>query len=281
MKVIRTATGLRNALKKIRQKCETVGFVPTMGALHSAHRSLIERAVRKNDRVVVSVFVNPKQFGPKEDLNRYPRPFRQDAALCRESGVKILYNPKPEIMYPPGFCSEVSVGPLAEVLCGRYRPGHFNGVATVVLKLLEQVRPDRTYLGEKDFQQLVILKRMVRDLSLDTEIVGCPTIRETDGLALSSRNVYLTPRQRISAPGLHMALQAGAREARRHGATPATVRKKMRATISKFPILRPQYLEIVRTVDLRAPHTLSGRLRLLGAVKTGNTRLIDNIALTM
>ncbi len=275
MKVVRTPKSLALARSRVRG---SVGFVPTMGALHRAHMSLVERARRECDRVIVSVFVNPTQFGPSEDFTRYPRPFSRDAALCRDAGVDYLYHPRATAMYPSGFQTRVEVPELAAPLEGRFRPGHFSGVATVVLKLLQQTRPDRLYLGEKDFQQLAVIRRMVRDLDLNTRVVGCRTVRERDGLALSSRNVYLNDDERRRAPLLNAALHAGAKAARRRGTQPADVRAAMRRALKPMRA-RIDYLEIVDAESLKRPQRLRGRLRLLGAVHLGNTRLIDNIGL--
>lgn len=254
-----------------------MGFVPTMGALHEAHRSLMERARRENDRVVVSVFVNPKQFGPNEDYTRYPRPAAQDAALCRRAGADALYRPAPAAMYPPGFRTHAEVEGLSELHCGASRPGHFRGVATVVLKLLNQVSPDRLYLGEKDFQQLTVVRRMAADLDLPVKVVGCALVRAEDGLALSSRNAYLTPAERAAAPALHRALREGAREAARRGATPETVERAARAALARTPAFRLDYLTLVDERTLERPAGLTGPLRLLTAAFIGNTRLIDNM----
>jgi pantoate--beta-alanine ligase len=274
MKIVRSAT----ALRPLRAPWKSVGFVPTMGALHPAHMSLVARAKRECQRVIVSVFVNPTQFAPHEDFSKYPRPFKQDAALCRQAGVDVLYHPSPTAMYPQGFQSTIEVPRVAAPLEGRFRPGHFSGVATVVLKLLNQVTPHRLYLGEKDFQQLAVIRRMVTDLDLDVRVVGCKTIREADGLALSSRNAYLSPAQRARAPFLQQALRHGAIAARKPRATPATVRAAMRQAIRPMQG-RLDYLEIVEADTLVRPKRLRGRLRLLGAVHLGNTRLIDNIPL--
>lgn len=262
-----------------RREGRSVGFVPTMGALHAAHARLIRRARRENARVVVSVFVNPIQFGPGEDFARYPRPLRRDAALCRREGVDALYLPAPSSMYPPGFDSAVEVRGLSEPLCGAFRPGHFRGVATVVLKLLLQTRPRRLYLGEKDFQQLAVVRRMVRDLDLPVRVVGCPTVREKDGLAFSSRNAYLSPRERSWAPRLYRALRLGARAAGKPGASRGRVLAAMRSEVRRIPGVRVDYLELADEGTLRPARALRGRLRLLGAVRVGRTRLIDNIPL--
>lgn len=278
MKLVRSPRAMASLAARWRARGLSVGFVPTMGALHAAHRSLLRRARRENDRLVVSVFVNPAQFGPKEDFARYPRPFRRDAAACRAERTDALYHPAPGAIYPPGYGSFVEVPGLGAPLCGRFRPGHFRGVATVVLKLLESVRPDRLYLGEKDYQQLLVLRRMARDLGLPVRVVGCPTIRASDGLALSSRNAYLSPEERARAPRLYGALRAGAAEAKRRGATPASVRRRMRRALG-IPGARVDYLEIVDAESLARPARLKGKLRLLGAVRIGNTRLIDNLGL--
>ena len=254
-----------------------MGFVPTMGALHAAHMSLVERACRENDRVVVSVFVNPKQFGPQEDLSRYPRPFAADMALCRKAGADALYHPTPEAMYPEGFGTHTEVTGLSELHCGASRPGHFRGVATVVLKLLNQVNPDRLYLGEKDFQQLTVVRRMVKDLDLPIKVVGCLLMRAEDGLALSSRNMYLSTVERAAAPALYRALQEGALEAGRRGATPDTVERAARASLARTPAFRLDYLTLVEEATLKRPAAVGGLMRLLTAAFIGNTRLIDNI----
>ena len=264
-----------------RRQGRTIALVPTMGALHAGHLSIIQRARLECDRVIVSLFVNPKQFSPREDLKRYPRPFRKDADLCRSARVSALYHPRAETMYPEGFATQVTVVGLTDVLCGRFRPGHFSGVATVVLKLLAAARPHRLYLGEKDFQQLVVVRRMVRDMDLGIRVVGCPTVREKDGLALSSRNAYLSPRQRSLAPRLHRALRLGARSGQRRGATPAQVRAVMRKALAGSPGLNIDYLEVVHADSLRRPVSLNGRMRLMGAVLLGEIRIIDNIAFTM
>ncbi|MBI4347518.1 MAG: pantoate--beta-alanine ligase, partial [Elusimicrobia bacterium] len=223
MKLIRTPDQMAALSAQWRRRGEGIGFVPTMGALHEGHRSLIRRARRENGKVVVSIFVNPLQFGPAEDYTRYPRPFYQDRRLCEAAFVDAVYRPDPGAMYPDGFCTTVSVAGLSELLDGEFRPGHFNGVTTVVLKLLEQTRPDRAYFGEKDFQQLTIVSRMARDLDLGPRIVPCPTVRERDGLALSSRNVYLSPQERSVAPKFPEGLRAGAAAAVRRGAKPKDV----------------------------------------------------------
>ncbi|MBI5200842.1 MAG: pantoate--beta-alanine ligase [Elusimicrobia bacterium] len=277
MKLIRTPDEMQEMSAQWRKKGDSIGFVPTMGALHEGHRSLIQRARRENRKVVVSIFVNPLQFGPAEDFTRYPRPFYQDRRMCDASFVDALYRPDPERVYPDGFATTVEVGGLSSLLDGEFRPGHFKGVATVVLKLFQQVRPDRAYFGEKDFQQLTIIRRMTRDLDLGIDVVPCPTVRERDGLALSSRNVYLSPQERSAAPKFHQGLDAGAAEAKKSRAKPKDVLAAARKVVARIPGVSIDYLRLVDADSLADAERLRGRLRLLGAIRLGRTRLIDNI----
>lgn len=267
--LLRTPAALARRVAAWRAKGLSVGFVPTMGALHSGHAALVRRAARECDRVVVSVFVNPLQFGPGEDFGRYPRALPADRRLVGAAGADAVYAPSASAMYPAGFRTHVEVEGFSDLHCGKYRPGHFRGVATVVLKLFNQVRPDRAYFGEKDFQQVVILERMVRDLSVPVRVVRVPIVRERDGLALSSRNAYLTPDQRAAAPALRRALKAGAAVARKRGAAPAKVAAAVRRALAGTP-LKLQYASVAS--DLGAPR------RLLAAAYLGKTRLIDNLA---
>ena len=267
--LVRTPAALARLVAGWRARGHTVGFVPTMGALHAGHGTLVRRAARECGRVVASVFVNPLQFGPNEDYGRYPRALPADRRLVAAHGGHAVYAPSVEAMYPEGFRTHVEVEGLSELYDGRYRPGHFRGVATVVLKLFNQVRADRAYFGEKDYQQVVILETMVRDLDVPVRVVRVPTVREKDGLALSSRNAYLTPEQRAAAPALRAALAAGAAKARR-GAPAAVVSAAVRAALARTP-LKLQYAAVARDLGL-AP-------RLLAAAYLGKTRLIDNIAL--
>jgi|CXWL01.1.fsa_nt_gi pantoate--beta-alanine ligase len=243
----------------------TVGLVPTMGALHAGHAALIRRAADACDRVVVSIFVNPLQFGPNEDYGRYPRALPADRKLCAEAGAAAVYAPSAAAMYPRGFRTHVEVETISDLFCGKYRPGHFRGVATVVLKLFNQVRPDRAYFGEKDWQQALILENMVRDLDVPVRVVRVPIVRERDGLALSSRNAYLSASERAAAPALRAALVAGRRQSARRGASPASVVAAVRRALAGTG-LKLQYAETL------------GR-RLLAAAYLGRTRLIDNIHL--
>jgi pantoate--beta-alanine ligase len=255
-----------------------VGFVPTMGALHAGHAALLRtarEAVGPDAPVVASIFVNPMQFGPGEDLDRYPRTFDADLALCARAGVDLVFAPSPDEMYPVGHPQvRVDPGPLGTLLEGASRPGHFSGVLTVVSKLLHLTRADRAYFGEKDYQQLVLIQRMVTDLDLPVEIVAVPTERETDGLALSSRNRYLSAEQRVAAVALPRALRAG-QEAAPQG--PDAVLAAADAVLSAEPLLRLDRLDLVDALDLSAP--VPGRpARLLAAAFAGDTRLIDNVS---
>ncbi len=272
MKIVRVAGSLRRAVGLWRRRGETVGFVPTMGALHEGHVSLIRRARAENDRVVVSVYVNPTQFGPGEDLSRYPRPFRQDAAACRRAGVDVLWAPRS--FYPSDFQTWVTVDKLSQPLCGRFRPGHFRGVATVVLKLFNVVQPDRAYFGQKDFQQWRLIERMVRDLDVPVKVVGCPTVRDKAGLALSSRNAYLSAEERAAAPRLARSLR-DAEQVLKSGQGVAAARRAARAGLGRIANARVQYLDVVDPFTLADPRP-DGPWLVAAAVFVGRTRLIDN-----
>lgn len=277
MQIIRRLEVLREALDQFTQAGEGVALVPTMGALHAGHMALVDAARRRAARVVVSIFVNPKQFGPNEDLARYPRREAADAQMLSEAGVDILWAPEVEEMYPAGFATNVSVAGVSEVLDGAHRPGHFDGVATVVSKLFGQVRPAVALFGEKDFQQLAVIRRMTADLHLTPEIVGVPTQREDDGLALSSRNIYLDETERVRAVALPRALGEAKRGIER-GDDPATALAAAIATLTRAGF-DPDYVTLVDAETLTAP--VRGRpARLLAAARIGTTRLIDNIAVT-
>lgn len=263
--VVRTKRALRALVGAWRAKGLSVGFVPTMGALHAGHAALVKRAARENDRVIVSVFVNPLQFGPNEDYGRYPRALPADRRLVAAAGADAVYAPSAEEMYPKGFHTHVEVEGLSDLYCGKYRPGHFRGVATVVLKLFNQVRPDRAYFGEKDWQQVRVLEDMIRDLDVGIALVRVPIVREADGLALSSRNAYLSPAERRAAPALRAALEAGGREARRPNSRPETIAAAVRRALAGTG-LKLQYASTLED-------------RLLAAAYLGRTRLIDNIRL--
>jgi len=251
-----------------------------MGYLHEGHASLLRRARAENDVVVASIFVNPLQFGPTEDLAAYPRDLEGDATKAASAGVTHLFTPATAEMYPGPVLTTVSVAELTEAWEGASRRGHFSGVATVVAKLLAIAGRCRAYLGEKDYQQLIVVRRLVADLSFPVEVVGCPTVREPDGLALSSRNVYLTPDERRAAPVLHRALLAGRAAVEAGERDPAAVRQAMEATLAAEPLVAPDYVAVVDAADLHVPDRLDGELRLLVAARLGRTRLIDNLGVT-
>jgi len=268
---------LKAALEDARLKGRPVGFVPTMGALHAGHESLIERARRECATVVVSVFVNPLQFDRKDDLDRYPRTLDADTALCRSLGVDILFNPPVGEMYPVQPICRIDVGRLGAHLCGARRPGHFDGVALVVMKLFQLVEADRAYFGEKDAQQLAIIRRMVADFSVPIEVVGVPTVREPDGLAMSSRNRHLRPDERRIANVLYLALQSARRAIEAGAVDPAGVIAAARTLIPESEGLTVEYFEIVAPDDLQPVTSITGTVLVAGALWVGSTRLIDNV----
>lgn len=275
MQIVKTIQEIRTIVKEWKRQGQTVGFVPTMGYLHEGHISLMERA-RENQRVVVSIFVNPMQFGPKEDLASYPRDLERDAALCQEAGVDLIFHPEPEEMYPQGFSTYVDMSGLTEELCGLTRPAHFRGVCTVVMKLFQIVAPDRAYFGEKDAQQLAVIKGMVTDLDLDLEVIGCPIIRELDGLAKSSRNTYLSPEERKAALVLSKSIQAGKELAINHEHDPQVLLQTMRAILEAEPLARIDYVKAVDGRTMEPVTRLQGQVLIAMAVYVGQTRLIDN-----
>ena len=254
----------------------SVGLVPTMGYLHPGHISLIERARKENDMVVVSIFVNPIQFGPNEDLDKYPRDMAHDREVCEKAGAELIFAPEPSEMYPSENLVFVDIKELGNGLCGAKRPGHFRGVCTVVSKLFNIVLPDRAYFGEKDAQQLAIIRRMVKDLNFGTEIVSCPIVREPDGLAMSSRNLYLSPEERKAALSLSRSLSA-AKELMRKGEKDAVkIREAIVAGISAEPLVKIDYAEIVDSADLSPVEKIEKPVLAAAAVYFGKTRLIDN-----
>lgn len=280
MRTVPTIAGLRAVLDEARAAGRRVGFVPTMGYLHEGHTSLMDRARAGDDVVVVSIFVNPLQFGAGEDLDAYPRDLDRDTALCADAGVDLLFTPTLGEMYPHPVLTTVSVAEVSAPLEGAFRPTHFAGVATVVAKLFSIVGPCRAYVGEKDYQQVAVLRRMVADLSMPVEIVACPTRREPDGLAMSSRNLYLAPAERAAAPVLYRALRAGAAAVGAGETDPAAVRTLMREIIEAEPLAQLDYAEVVDADLLSVPEVLAGNLRLLAAVRFGKARLIDNVGVT-
>jgi pantoate--beta-alanine ligase len=274
-----TIAAFRGALDRARAAGERVGLVPTMGYLHDGHLSLMRAAADTCDRVAVTIFVNPLQFGAHEDLADYPRDLPRDVALCESVGVDLVFAPSAEEMYPEPAVTTVSVDALARTMEGAARPTHFAGVATVVAKLFNIAGPCTAYFGEKDFQQLAIIRRMVRDLDFEVEVVGCPTARELDGLAMSSRNVYLTPEERAAAPVLHRALQAGAASILGGEDDPEEVRTLMAQIIAAEPLAHLDYAEVVDPVSLAAVTSFvpGAAVRLLVAAKLGAPRLLDNL----
>jgi pantoate--beta-alanine ligase len=266
--------------KACRETSRLLGLVPTMGALHEGHLALVRRARQENQSVAVSIFVNPTQFGPQEDLSKYPRDLERDVDLLRQERCDLVFAPSPTAIYPPGFDTWVDVGPLGNKLEGAFRPGHFRGVATVVAKLLNITKPDRAYFGQKDGQQTVVVRQLVRDLDLGVEVVVVPTVRHTDGLALSSRNVYLTPQQRQAAPIIYQAL-CEANRLWRDGTTDADkLRQEVRWLLESEPLIeRIDYVSVADAGTLDELDFIQGRTMVSVAVKLGTPRLIDNIIL--
>ncbi len=280
MIVIHSLEEMKERASRWRDAGNRIGLVPTMGALHKGHLSLALKARAENHAVVVSVFVNPTQFGPHEDLAAYPRDLAGDEALCREAGVDVVFAPRAEEMYPPGHATAVRVSGLTSRLCGASRPGHFDGVATVVTKLFHLVTPHRAYFGLKDYQQFRVIERMAADLDLPVTVVGCPTVREPDGLALSSRNRYLSPPERTSALSLSRALAAAEKAVRAGNGGREALLGAARAVITAAPGTRVDYLELVHPRTLEPVDGVgAGGALLAMAVFVGTTRLIDNIIL--
>lgn len=276
MKIVETIAEVREQVRAWRKEGLSVGLVPTMGYLHEGHQSLIDRAVADNDRVVVSVFVNPMQFGVGEDLESYPRDMDRDAAICEKAGASLIFHPEPSEMYPEDFSSFVDMNTLTGGLCGKSRPIHFRGVCTVVSKLFNIVTPDRAYFGQKDAQQLAVIRHMVSDLSYGIEIVGCPIIREEDGLAKSSRNTYLNPEERQAALVLSRSLTAGKKILENGETSVATIRQEITRQIEAEPLAKIDYVEVVDWRNLEPVDVIDGPVLVAIAVYIGKTRLIDN-----
>ena len=274
--IVGTVNEVRAAVAAWKKEGLSVGLVPTMGYLHEGHQSLIERAAKDNDRVVASIFVNPMQFGPNEDLESYPRDLERDLARCEAAGAHLVFHPDPSAMYSPEFRTKVEVSELTAGLCGKSRPTHFVGVCTVVCKLFNIVTPNRAYFGQKDAQQLAVIRRMARDLDIPTEVIGCPIVREPDGLAKSSRNAYLLPDERIAALALNRSLRqaekavaGGERESR---VLSAVIREAMNAE----PLVKIDYVEIVDPDSMRPLQRLEGKTLIAVAAYVGKARLLDN-----
>lgn len=276
MKIVKTIEEVRNIISQWRAEGMSVGLVPTMGFLHEGHKSLIDRAVSENDRVVVSDFVNPTQFGPNEDLEAYPHDINHDAELCEKAGAALIFNPEPSEMYYDDCEAYVNINSLSDELCGKSRPIHFKGVCTVVSKLFNIVKPDRAYFGQKDAQQLAIIKRMVRDLNFDVQIVGCPIIREADGLAKSSRNTYLSSEERKAALILSKAIKLGEDMAKNGENDAEKIVSKMKELINTEPMARIDYVEAVDAISIKPVKKMDGAVLVAMAVYIGKTRLIDN-----
>lgn len=271
-----TVKDVREQINKWKRQGLSIGYVPTMGYLHEGHRSLIEAARANNDKVVVSIFVNPMQFAPSEDLDSYPRDLEKDAKMCEDAGVDLIFHPEPSEMYNDGFCSYVDMNGLTTELCGKTRPTHFRGVQTVVLKFFNIIKPDRAYFGQKDAQQLAVIKRMVADLNVDVEIIGCPIIRESDGLAKSSRNTYLNPDERKAALILSRSLKLG-RELIESGETDSkAVIKAISDNINTEPLAKIDYVNVVDFGTITPVDKIGKSVLVAIAVYIGKTRLIDN-----
>ena len=277
MEVAETIESVRKVVKAARRQGRKIGLVPTMGALHVGHVSLIEAAVKNCDFVVVSIFVNPTQFGPGEDIENYPKPFEADLEICREAGVDVVFAPAPQQMYPAENLAWVTVEKLTEPLCGRGRPVHFRGVTTVCTKLFNITAPDVAYFGQKDAQQAIVIKRMVADLNMSLEIVVCPTVRERSGLAVSSRNQYLSEQQKKDATNIYKSLQmcrrmidAGVSESRQ-------IIAAMRKMLQQIPSIEIEYVSIVDAETLQDVESIAGKILAAVAVRIGPARLIDNI----
>ena len=276
MQIAYTVKEVREQVKAWRKEGLSVGLVPTMGYLHEGHASLIKKAVEDNDRVVTSIFVNPTQFAPTEDLEAYPRDMEKDSKLCETLGVDLIFHPEPEEMYAPDFCTWVDMDVLSKTLCGKSRPIHFRGVCTVVSKLFHIVTPDRAYFGQKDAQQLAIIRRMVRDLNMDIEVVGCPIVREEDGLAKSSRNTYLNEEERKAALILSQSIFLGQKMVQEGETDAAKIKAAMVEKIQSEPLARIDYVEIVDGLSMQPVDTVQSPTLAAIAVYIGKTRLIDN-----
>ena len=274
--LVQTIAEIRQRLEPIRSS-QTIGLVPTMGALHEGHGSLIQQARKETDCLVVSIFVNPLQFGPRDDYTRYPRTPEADLDFCRKLDVDLIFEPEVEEMYPTPSLTSVEVTRITDYLCGPFRPGHFSGVATIVAKLFQIIQPQRAYFGEKDAQQLKVIERMVSDLNLGVTVVAVPTVRESDGLAVSSRNQYLSPQERALAPVLYRALQVAQQAIAEGVLDSGEVQKRALAVLEQEQSVTVEYLEIVDPEEMQPVQRITGPVRVAGAIRIGATRLIDNL----
>ena len=281
MIIAETVAQVRAQVQQWKKEGLTVGLVPTMGYLHEGHASLAKQSVALCNKTVASVFVNPIQFGPSEDLVSYPRDFEHDCAILEEIGVDLVFHPSPEEMYAPDFCTYVDMENLTTQLCGKSRPGHFKGVCTVVSKLFHIVQPNKAFFGEKDAQQLAVIRRMVRDLSVDIEIVGCPIVREADGLAKSSRNVYLNAEERKAALILSKTVLLGKEIIAKGERSGKALTDALKENIQKEPLARVDYVDVVNGISMEPIENLQGQILVAMAVFIGKTRLIDNFSVTL
>lgn len=276
MEVFENIPAMKQFVHMKKAEGKTIGFVPTMGYLHSGHLSLIKKSTSQNDVTVISIFVNPTQFGENEDLDQYPRDFERDCRLAQEAGADAVFFPTAGMMYPEGYKTYVEVVDITKRLCGVTRPTHFKGVTTVVTKLFHIVAPDRAYFGQKDAQQLLVIRRMVKDLNMDIEIVGCPIVRETDGLAMSSRNLYLSGEERMQATVLNQSLEMAEKMIDSGERDSNTVKKAIKEKIGTMELARIDYVELVDTESLLPAQRITGEVLIALAVYFGKTRLIDN-----
>lgn len=277
MKILHTIHEAQTLIRTWQSQGQTIGLVPTMGFLHEGHLSLMRKARLENDKVVTSIFVNPMQFGPQEDFATYPRDFQTDAKACESIPVDMIFSPTPEEMYPDGFCSYIDMHTVTEELCGKSRPAHFRGVCTVVGKLFNIIKPTKAYFGQKDAQQVAVVARMVRDLNMDVEVISCPTVREEDGLAKSSRNAYLNQRERQAALVVSRAVFEGQRVIREQQITEAQkIKDIMEDIVAKEPLAKVDYIEVVDASSMEKVAAVTGPTLVALAVFFGKTRLIDN-----
>ncbi|MBS1114828.1 MAG: panC [Nitrospirae bacterium] len=282
MEILRIPRIAQDSCKKHLLRGRSLGFVPTMGALHNGHVSLVKRAKMENDITVASIFINPLQFGPAEDLDKYPRSIEEDIRKLREEDIDILFLPDNNLIYPQGFSTHIEVAGLSDKLCGKFRPGHFSGVATVVAKFFNLVSPTRAYFGQKDFQQTVIIKKMSKDLNFDTDIIVCPTIRENDGLAISSRNAYLDSDQRTAARLLYQCLSKASDSVKSGITSGKKIREMMREVLSSEPLISHiDYASVYDPETLEEVDEVTSEALFAVAVRIGSTRLIDNIHLIL